>query len=96
TNSEVLLHILKLWGIDKAMVESPSYFHSLLKEELLDEATLNYSCVYIGDKAVGLGKGMKPFTSKEHPHSEMLTIHSHSPSFFYFRHKFIYDVNSQI
>lgn len=96
TNSEVLLHILKLWDIDKAMVESPSYFHSLLREELLDEATLNYSCVYIGDKAVGLGKGMRPFTSKDHPHSEMLTIHSHSPSFFYFRHKFIYDVNSQI
>ncbi len=95
TNSKVLLHILKLWGFDKAMVESPSYFHSLLREELLDEATINYSCVYIGDKAVGLGKGMKSFTSKDHPHSEMLTIHTHSPSFFYFRHEFIYDVKSK-
>ncbi|MBS3766975.1 MAG: dihydrofolate reductase family protein [Candidatus Cloacimonetes bacterium] len=96
TNSKVLLNILKLWGIDKAMVESPSYFHSLLKDKLLDEATLNYSCVYIGGDAVGLGKGMKPFTSIEHPHTEMLTIHNHSPSFFYFRHKFVYDVEPKI
>jgi len=96
TNSEVLLNILKLWGIDIAMVESPSYFHSLLQDELLDEVTLNYSCVYIGGNAVGLGKGMEPFTSQDHPHTEMLTIHSHSPSFFYFRHQFQYGVKPEL
>lgn len=90
TDSHIVLKILKAMGFDKAMVESPSYCHALLGDGLLDEMTLNYSCVYIGGAAVGLGDNMTPYTSEEHPHSEMLSIHSHSPSFFYFRHKFVY------
>lgn len=90
TDSYIVLKILKAMGFDKAMVESPSYCHALLGDGLLDEMTLNYSCVYIGGAAVGLGDNMKPYTSEDHPHSEMLSIHSHSPSFFYFRHKFVY------
>lgn len=92
TNSQVLLRILKLMGINKAMVESPSYCHSLLREKLLDELNFNYSCVYVGGTAVGFGNGMQPNTSVDHPHTEMLTIHSHSASFFYFRHKLVYGI----
>ncbi len=92
TDSHLVLRLLKLMGINTAIVEAPSYCHALLGEGLLDEMTLNYSCVYIGGTAVGLGNGMAPYTSIDHPHSEMLSIHSHSPSFFYFRHKFFYDV----
>lgn len=91
-NAKVLLHLLKLLGINKAMVESPSYVHSLIGEGLLDELTFNYSCVYIGGTAISFGNQMKPNTSIDHPHTEMLSIHSHSPSFFYFRHKLIYGV----
>ncbi len=90
TNSSVLLRILKCMGIHTASVESPSYCHSMMGEGLLDELTFNYSCVYIGNSAVGLGKNMEPFTSLNHPHSEVLTLHMHSPSFFYFRHKLVY------
>ncbi len=90
TNSVVLFRILKLLGINKALVESPSYCHSLMKEGLLDELFLGYSCVYIGGNAIGLGHGMEPFTSKSHPHSELLSIHSHYPGFLYLRHKLIY------
>lgn len=96
TNSRVLLRILKVLGMDKAMVESPSYCHSLLGDHLLDEMTLNYSCLYIGGTAVGLGNGMEPYTSRDHPHSEMLSVHMHSPSFFYFRHKFVYDKKPEL
>ena len=95
TNTEIVLRLLKLMGINRAMVESPSYCHSMLQDGLLDEITLNYSCVYIGGTAIGFGNGMEPFTSVHHPHSEMLSIHSHSPSFFYFRHKFVYSKNPQ-
>jgi riboflavin biosynthesis pyrimidine reductase len=95
TNSKVLLRLLKLMDINKAMVESPSYCHSLLSEGLLDELTFNYSCVYIGGTAVGFGNGMEPNTSVDHPHTEMLSIHSHSPSFFYFRHKLIYGLRPE-
>ncbi|MDC7235847.1 MAG: dihydrofolate reductase family protein [Spirochaetales bacterium] len=89
-NAHVVMKILKLMGMDTAIVESPSFCHSLMGDGLLDEITLNYSCVYIGGKAVGLGHGMAPYTSKVHPHTEMLSIHSHGPSFFYFRHKMVY------
>ncbi|MFW5891464.1 MAG: dihydrofolate reductase family protein [Nanoarchaeota archaeon] len=95
TDSYLVLKILKTMGFDKAMVESPSYCHALLGDGLLDEMILNYSCVYIGGDAVGLGDKMEPYTSKKHPHSEMITIHSHSPSFFYFRHKFVYGLEPE-
>ena len=95
-NSEVLLHLLKLLGINKAIVESPSYVHSLISEHLLDELTFNYSCVYIGGTAISFGNKMKPNTSIDHPHTEMLSIHSHSSSFFYFRHKLIYGLKPQV
>lgn len=91
TNSHVLLRILKLMGINRAIVESPSYCHSLMGDKLLDEILLNYSCVYLGGDTVSFGKGMEPFTSVSHPHTEMISIHTHSPSFFYFRQKFNYD-----
>ncbi|MGL6098925.1 MAG: dihydrofolate reductase family protein [Fusobacteriaceae bacterium] len=91
TDSKTLLKILKILGIDKALVESPSYCHVLLGEKLLDEMFVNYSCVYVGGDTVSFGKGMKSYTSKAHPHSELLSIHMHSPSFLYFRHKFNYE-----
>lgn len=91
TNSEVVLRILKLMGINRAMVESPSYCHSLMNDKLLDEILLNYSCIYVGGNAVGFGKDLEPFTSTRHPHTELLSVHMHSPSFLYFRHKLNYN-----
>ena len=90
TNPGAALAVLKVMGFNRALVESPSYCHVLMGEGLLDEITLNYSCVYIGGTAVGLGNGLTPYTAKKHPHTEMLSIHMHSPSFFYFRHKLRY------
>lgn len=92
TDSAILLNILKILGMDRVIVESPSYCHSLMGDGLLDELALNYSCVYIGGDAVGLGSGMKSFTPECHPHTKLLSMHSHSSSFFYFRHKMIYDI----
>jgi riboflavin biosynthesis pyrimidine reductase len=90
TDSAALLTILRIMGMERALVESPSYCHVLMQDALLDELTLNYSCLYIGGTAVGLGNGMEPFTSTRHPESELLSIHMHSPSFLYFRHRLRY------
>jgi riboflavin biosynthesis pyrimidine reductase len=90
TDSAALLTILRIMGMERALVESPSYCHVLMQDALLDELTLNYSCLYIGGIAVGLGNGMEPFTSTRHPESELLSIHMHSPSFLYFRHRLRY------
>lgn len=91
TDTDSLFKVLKYMGIDILLVESPSYVHHLISETKLDEVILNYSTVYIGGNAIGLGNNMKSFTSENHPHTEILTLHMHSPSFLYFRHKFNYE-----
>ncbi len=94
TDSEILLKILKIIGINRAIVESPSFTHSLMKDGLLDELIQSYSTVYIGGKAINLGSSMESFTSTNHPHMKVLSIDSHLPGFLYFRHKIIYDLNN--
>lgn len=84
------LNMLKKMGMDRLLIETPSYMHHLLSLKLMDELFLNYSCLYIGGKALTLGQSGKEFTSLDHPHTKILSIHSHSDSFFYFRHKFVY------
>lgn len=91
TNTEALFKVLKCVGINKLLVESPSYVHYLITEAKLDEVILNYSAVYIGGKAISLGSSMGSFTSTNHPHTEILSLYMHSPSFLYFRHKLNYD-----
>lgn len=90
-DSKVAFYLLKKFGIDKLLVETPSYMHYLVGEELMDELFFNYSCLYIGGKALTIGQFGKEFTSKDHPHTRMLSIHSHSDHFFYFRHQLIYN-----
>lgn len=90
-NSKVALYALKKFGIDKLLIETPSYMHYLVAEQMMDELFFNYSCLYIGGQALSIGKFGKEFTSTEHPHTKMLSIHTHSDHFFYFRHKLIYN-----
>ncbi|MBI9104507.1 MAG: hypothetical protein JEY99_18980 [Spirochaetales bacterium] len=87
----VTMKILKKMGINKILIEGPTYTHHLMQLGMLDEMFLNYSCVYVGGKALSLGMRGESFTSKNHPHTEMLSIHTHGPHFFYLRHKMIYN-----
>lgn len=89
-DSVQLMKFLKKIGIDRLLVETPSYMHYLLSLRMMDELFLNYSCVYLGGNALTIGKTGKEFTSLDHPHTKMLSIHTHSDHFFYFRHKMIY------
>lgn len=89
-DSKVALYIMKKFGLDKVLVETPSYMHYLVSQEMMDELFFNYSCVYLGGKALTIGQFGKEFGSTDHPHTRMLSIHSHSDHFFYFRHQLIY------
>ena len=89
-DSHVALYIMKKFGLDKVLVETPSYMHYLVSEGLMDELFFNYSCIYVGGQALSIGKFGKEFGSKDHPHTKMLSIHTHSDHFFYFRQKLIY------
>lgn len=90
-DSKVALYLLKKFGIDRLLVETPSYMHYLVSQKMMDELFFNYSCIYVGGQALSIGKFGKEFGSKDHPHTKMLSIHAHSDHFFYLRHKLIYD-----
>lgn len=90
-DSEIALYIMKKFGLNKVLVETPSYMHYLVSLGFMDELFFNYSCIYVGGQALSIGKFGKEFGSKDHPHTRMLSIHSHSDHFFYFRHRLIYD-----
>lgn len=89
-DSKTALFIMKKFGLHKVLVETPSYMHYLVSQGMMDELFFNYSCIYVGGQALTIGKFGKEFGSKDHPHTRMLSIHSHSDHFFYFRHKLIY------
>lgn len=90
-DSTAVLYLLKRYGIDRLLVETPSYMHYLVSQKLMDELFFNYSCIYVGGQALSIGKFGKEFGSEDHPHTRMLSIHSHSDHFFYLRHKLLYD-----
>ena len=89
-DSKVALYIMKKFGLNKVLVETPSYMHYLVSQGMMDELFFNYSCIYVGGQALTIGKFGQEFGSEDHPHTRMLSIHSHSDHFFYFRHKLIY------
>lgn len=90
-NLPELLSFLKPLGIDTMLIESPTFLVSLMQEALLDELYLNTSTVFIGGGALSLGSSMDSFTLDNHPHSRVISIHSHSDYFFYTRYRMEYD-----
>lgn len=91
TNSEELMAVLKAMGMDIVLVESPSYCHLMMRERLLDEIFITNSCLFVGGQATSLGTFDEAFTSTEHPHCEIVTMHMHSPHFIYTRYKMRYE-----
>lgn len=92
TDSVELMKVLRAMGMEKVLIESPTYCHHLMKEELLDEIFINTSCVFVGGQATGIGTSSKAFLSTDHPHSEIVSIHMHSPHFIYTRYRMIYGI----
>lgn len=90
-DSKIALYIMKRFGLNNVLVETPSYMHYLVSQGLMDELFFNYSCIYVGGQALSIGKFGKEFGSEDHPHTRVLSMHSHSDHFFYLRHQLIYD-----
>lgn len=88
-DSKVLLAILRRMGIQRAMVESPSYMWHLFQTKSLDEFFINYSMVFAGgDITMGL---RQPFTSEVHPHSELLMLGVHRQNLICTRQRLHYE-----
>ena len=84
------LKILKSIGVNTLLVESPTITHIFMQEERLDELFINQSGVYIGGNTGMIGQRCIPFTSEFHPHTELISLHMHSPHFIYLRYRLIY------
>lgn len=84
------MRILRKMGLKRILIEGPSYTHHLIRQGMLDELFLNYSCIYVGGKALSLGMRGDSFPSGKQPHTQMLSIHTHGPHFFYLRHRLMY------
>jgi riboflavin biosynthesis pyrimidine reductase len=86
----VFVAVLKKLGINMMLVESPEFLVSLMREALLDELFLNTSSVFIGGRGLTLGESAPAFSAAEHPHGQVLSVHSHSDHFFYVRYRMRY------
>lgn len=87
---ESILEQLAACGLEKILVESPTLTHTFLEQQLLDELFINQSGLYVGGDALGLGQKQAAFTSQQHPHTKLLSIHQHDQTFLYFRYQIIY------
>lgn len=92
TNPEDMFKVLRAMGMERVLVESPTYCHYLMQKGLLDEAFINTSSVFVGGKATSIGSQNNSFSSIDHPHSEIVSIHIHNSYFLYTRYKLMYGV----
>ncbi|MEI7885726.1 MAG: dihydrofolate reductase family protein [Clostridia bacterium] len=92
TDGKVLLYILRKIGIERLMIESPSYMTYLMGIDAMDEMFINYSTVFAGG-SVGFG-AFQHFTTEKHPHSDFLQINLHKNNFIYTRQKLVYGLNA--
>ena len=87
-DSTVLLYILRKLGLEKLVIESPSYMWHLMSKEAMDEMFINYSSVCAGGKiAPGV---FHSFSVDAHPHADILTLAVHKHQFLFTRQKLVY------
>lgn len=87
--SSVMLAFLRHMGVMRALIESPSYMWHLMQNKALDEFFLNYSMVFTGgEMTMGLPLA---FTSKSHPHSDILMLGLHKANLICTRQRLNYN-----
>ncbi len=88
-DSAVLLALLRQMGMQRLCIESPSYMWHLIQNKSLDEWFINYSMLFVGGNFTpGINA---PFTSKKHPHTELLMLGAHKSNFIFTRQRLRYD-----
>ncbi|MEI7884340.1 MAG: pyrimidine reductase [Clostridia bacterium] len=91
-DGKLLLYILKNLGLERILVESPSYMTYLMSIESMDEMFMNYSSVFAAGK-VGFGAFLE-FSVNDHPHSDFIQVGMHKANFIATRQKMIYGLKN--
>lgn len=89
-DDKLLPFVLKRMQVHSMLVESPTFLVSLMHRRLLDELWLNTSGLFVGGNALTIGENAEAFTAESHPHTRVLSMHSHSDHFFYTRYGLLY------
>ncbi len=92
TDGPLLMYILKLLGIERLLIESPSYMTYLMSIESMDEMFMNYSSVFAAGK-IGFGAFLD-FGVNDHPHSDFVQISLHNVNFIATRQRMIYGLTN--
>jgi riboflavin biosynthesis pyrimidine reductase len=90
TDTTSLLAALRSWGIQRLLIESPTFAWHLLHEGQMDEVFWNYSGVMAGGP-ITIGRSPN-FTLDSHPHCELVYLARHRSSFIFTRQKLHYDL----
>lgn len=90
-DTALFMYVLRKMGLERVMIESPTYANGLMHLGMLDEWFINYSMVCAGG---GVTPGYNaPFKAAEHPHMKLVSVGIHSSSFLYTRQKVYYGVS---
>ncbi len=92
-DAPALLKALRVLGVQRAIIESPSYLWHLVGLGAMDEIFFNYSSVFVGGNMV-LG-GYSSFTTDNHPHGRILQLGTHGEGFLFTRQQFIYNLKEE-
>lgn len=93
TDGPLLLYILKHLGMERLLIESPSYMTYLMSIASMDEMFMNYSSVFAAGK-IGFGAFLD-FGVNDHPHSDFIQIGLHNVNFIATRQKMIYGLKNE-
>jgi riboflavin biosynthesis pyrimidine reductase len=78
-----LLSLLRKTGMERLLIESPSYTAHLMGLGMLDEFFINYSMVYAGGTFTP--NVASPFSSTVHPHADLAMVGLHRSNFMFTR-----------
>ena len=87
---ELMLYVLRKWGVELICAESPTYCGALMEKGCLDEYFINYSIVYVGGTMGPVA--IFPKSWQDHPHAELVSIGLHQRNFIFTRQRIRYGV----
>ena len=88
-DTPLFLRVLREMGIQQLCVECPQYMYHLMEHQVLDEFFMDFSLVFAGGEIVA-GKGHS-YTTRDHPHTQLICAAQHNGHFLYTRHQMRYD-----
>ena len=93
TDAAAFMKVIRVMGVERLLVETPSYSTHLMGQGMLDEAFWTYSSVFAGGQ-LALGR-YESFGAADHPHSDFIKVMRHRSNYLFTRQKMIYGLKEE-